>query len=315
MISLTVVRSNLLYNDCHENHIRLIKLRVLRMSTLIERILAGIQYILPQHFLSRIVYALMRSEITWVKNTLIRVISGIAGINRDEALSPHMEDYPCFNAWFTRALKPGVRTFDADPWAFLSPCDGRVSETGSLRRDKILQAKGKDYSLQDLLANDPACNRLEDGYFSTIYLSPRDYHRIHMPIDGRLKRMIHVPGRLFSVAPYTVRQVPGLFARNERVISIFETEYGPMVMVLVGAMLVSSTETVWAGEVTPNRNKDVSVTDYPDGEVTLAKGDEMGRFNMGSTVILLMPNGTVEGLVGLGSGDAVKVGQKLAVLL
>lgn len=285
------------------------------MKLVIERILAGFQYILPQHFLSRIVYALMRCETKWVKNFLIQLISRIAGINADEALSPDPADYASFNAWFTRALKPGARTFDNSPQAFLSPCDGRISETGPLLENRILQAKGKDYSLQDLLANDPVCQQLTDGYFSTIYLSPRDYHRIHMPLSGQLKRMIHVPGRLFSVAPYTARQVLRLFARNERVICIFETEAGPMVMVLVGAMLVSSTETVWAGEITPTKNKNVTVTDYSDQDISLSKGDEMGRFNMGSTVILLMPTATVEGLPELGAGEPVKVGQKLARML
>jgi phosphatidylserine decarboxylase len=281
------------------------------MSTLIEPVLAGFQYILPQHFLSRIVYKLMRCENTWIKNTLISLISRAAGINREEALSPDPADYVSFNAWFTRALKPSARTFDADQQAFLSPCDGRISETGSLEKNRILQAKGKNYTLQDLLADDPLCSQLVDGYFSTIYLSPRDYHRIHMPLTGRLQRMIHVPGRLFSVAPYTARQVPRLFARNERVIAIFNTDVGPLVMVLVGAMLVSSTETVWAGEVTPNKNKDVSITDYPEGDVTLSRGDEMGRFNMGSTVILLAPSGALKSLDSVGAGDVVKVGEKL----
>lgn len=284
------------------------------MKKLTERILAGLQYILPHHALSRVVYAVMRCKTKWVKNTLIRVISSVAGINRDEALSSDMDDYADFNAWFTRELKPGARTFDLEPRAFLSPCDGKISETGSLRRDSILQAKGKDYSLQDLLANDPVCSQLSDGFFSTIYLSPSDYHRVHMPLSGHLERMIHVPGRLFSVAPYTVHLVPGLFARNERVISIFSTEHGPLVMVLVGAMLVSSTETVWAGEVTPSKNKDVTTTDYSAKDIRLAKGDEMGRFNMGSTVILLMPSGTVEGLAELGGGDTVMVGQRLGIL-
>ena len=281
------------------------------MKTVIERLLAGFQYILPQHFLSRIVYALMRSEVTWVKNALIHLISRIAGINADEALSPDPADYVSFNAWFTRALKPGARTFDPDQQSFMSPCDGRISETGSLLENRILQAKGKDYSLQGLLANDPVCSRLTGGYFSTIYLSPKDYHRIHMPLSGHLQRMIHVPGRLFSVAPYTARHVPRLFARNERVVAIFETDSGPLVMVLVGAMLVSSTETVWAGEVTPNKNKGVNVKDYSDENISLGRGDEMGRFNMGSTVILLMPPGALKVLEDLGSGDSVKVGQKL----
>ncbi len=281
------------------------------MKPVIERMLAGLQYILPQHFLSRIVYALMRCQTRWVKNLLIHVISRIAGINYAEALSPDPADYPSFNAWFTRALKPGARTFDPDPHALLSPCDGRISESGVLRENLILQAKGKDYSLQDLLASDPVCEQLSGGHFFTIYLSPKDYHRIHMPMGGRLLRMIHVPGRLFSVAPYTVRQVPRLFARNERVISVFETSSGPLVMVLVGAMLVSSTATVWAGEVTPTKNRDVTVNDYRDQGITLARGDEMGRFNMGSTVILLMPPGTLKSVVELNMGDAVLLGQRL----
>ena len=284
------------------------------MKTVIERILAGIQTILPQHFLSRIVYAVMRCETKWVKNTLIYLISKAAGINVDEALSPDPADYASFNVWFTRALKPDARIFDSSDNAFISPCDGRISETGALEKNRILQAKGKTYTLQNLLANDPVCDELVDGYFSTIYLSPRDYHRIHMPLAGKLARMIHVPGRLFSVAPYTARQVPNLFARNERVISVFNTESGPLVMVLVGAMLVSSTETVWAGEVTPNKNKNVSVKDYTNQDITLSKGVEMGRFNMGSTVILLMPAETLKGNSGLTAGKSVTVGQKLATL-
>jgi len=281
------------------------------MNSVIERIFAGFQYILPQHMLSRIVYALMRCKTVWVKNLLIRQISRMAGINYAEALSPDPADYPSFNAWFTRALKPGARTVDPDPAALLCPCDGRISELGQLRENLILQAKGKDYSLQDLLAGDPICSQLQGGHFFTIYLSPRDYHRVHMPLAGRLQRMIHVPGRLFSVSPYTVRQVPRLFARNERVISIFETDSGPLVMVLVGAMLVSSTETVWAGEVTPNKSRVVTVSEYADDDITLARGAEMGRFNMGSTVILLVPPGTMKETARLGAGDAVLLGQKL----
>ncbi len=284
------------------------------MTTVFERILAGFQYILPQHTLSRMVYAVMRNETVWIKNFLIRAISRIAGIDVEEALSPDPGDYSCFNAWFTRKLQPGARVFDPEPAALLSPCDGRISETGVLNGGRILQAKGKDYSLQDLLANDPVCALLDGGFFSTIYLSPRDYHRVHMPISGLLQSMIHVPGRLFSVAPYTVRQVPGLFARNERVISVFATESGPLVMVLVGAMLVSSTQTVWAGEVTPNDNREVSRTDYRGENISLNRGKEMGRFNMGSTVILLMPRGAVEALPDLAAGDAVQVGQRLATL-
>lgn len=281
------------------------------MKSILERILAGFQYLLPQHFLSRIVYAVMRCETVWVKNLLIRMISRMAGIDYQEARSPDPADYVSFNAWFTRALKPGARPFDPDPRVLLCPCDGRISEAGPLRENRILQAKGKDYSLQDLLAGDTVCDQLQGGCFFTIYLSPRDYHRVHMPLTGRLQRMIHVPGRLFSVAPYTVRQVPRLFARNERVISVFDTDSGPLVMVLVGAMLVSSTETVWAGEVTPTKNRVVTVRSYFDKDITLARGEEMGRFNMGSTVILLMPPGTLKETVELAAGGAVRLGQEL----
>lgn len=280
-----------------------------------ERLFAGLQHILPQHSLSHMVHAFMRIETPWVKDAQIRAMTRLVGIDVDEARSADPADYPCFNAWFTRELKPGARLFDQATNALLSPSDGCISETGTLTGDTILQAKGHDYSLRELLADDPVCGQLESGWFSTIYLSPRDYHRVHMPLTGRLQRMIHVPGKLFSVAPYTVRNVPRLFARNERVISIFETEHGPLAQVLVGAMLVSSMDTVWAGEVTPSGNKKIMRTDYAPGEVSLDKGVEMGRFNMGSTVILVMPPGVAETATGLGAGVPVKVGQRLATLL
>ena len=279
-----------------------------------ERLLAGIQHLLPQHLLSRTVHAFMRIEVRWIKNLQIRVMTRLAGIDAGEALSSDPADYPCFNAWFTRELKPGARHYDDAPEALLCPSDGRVSELGRLSGERILQAKDKHYTLQALLAGDPVCDLLGDGYFATIYLSPRDYHRVHMPLSGKLQRMIHVPGKLFSVAPYTVRQVPGLFARNERVVSIFESPAGPMAVVLVGAMLVSSMETVWAGEVTPSKNKGVSVMDCSDQDISLDKGAEMGRFNMGSTVIVLLPPGVAESLPDLAAGDAVQVGQRLATL-
>ena len=167
--------------------------------------------------------------------------------------------------------------------------------------------------MRHLLAKDPVWALLKNGYFYTIYLSPKDYHRVHMPLTGKLQRMIHVPGSLFSVAPYTTRHIPSLFARNERVINIFATDFGPMVQVLVGAMLVSSIETTWAGEITPTKNKDVCVTNYTE-DITLARGAEMGRFNMGSTVILLLPPGMVAEPVELHPGDEIKAGQPLATM-
>ncbi len=284
------------------------------MKTVIEKLVAGLQYILPQHLLSRIVYNLTHCEYISVKNFLIRLISRLAGINRAEALSADVADYASFNAWFTRELIPAARPFDTSPTTLLCPCDGTISETGGLQHGRILQAKDRHYLVRELLANDPVCSRLADGFFATIYLSPRDYHRVHMPLTGELQRMLHVPGRLFSVAPYTVRQVPRLFARNERVISIFETAQGPMVMVLVGAMLVSSIETVWAGELAPSKRKTIKITDYSNQGISLLKGAEMGRFNMGSTVILLLPSGSVEAQAEVKTDDAVKVGQALATL-
>jgi phosphatidylserine decarboxylase len=282
------------------------------MFAWIERPMAAVQNLLPQHFLSRLVYALMRVETRWIKNLLIRSISRLAGVNWSEALSGRLEDYRHFNAFFTRELRPGVRPFTDDPRILVSPCDGHVSELGQLEDELLLQAKGHRYSLQQLLADDPVFDSLRDGSFLTIYLSPRDYHRVHMPLGGQLQRMIHVPGKLFSVAPYTVRHIPDLFARNERVVSIFETDHGPMAHILVGAMLVASMETVWAGEVTPCKSREVTVTDYRDQDIHLQRGDEMGRFNMGSTVILILPPGTTNWHPDLQAGQPVFLGQDLA---
>ncbi len=196
----------------------------------------------------------------------------------------------------------------------LCPSDGRISELGVLEGDRILQAKGVDYSLEALLANDPCCDNLRGGAFFTIYLSPRDYHRVHMPLDGTLLRMIHVPGRLFSVAPYTVRHIAGLFARNERVVSVFDSEHGPFAQVLVGAMLVSSMATAWAGEITPNRAPASNTTDYAGRGMSLGRGEEMGRFNMGSTVVLVLPPGVARPADGLLPGSPVRMGQCIATL-
>jgi phosphatidylserine decarboxylase len=276
-----------------------------------ERLGAGIQSLLPQHALTAVVYWFMRIRVRWFKNLQIRAFARIAGINREEAASRDLADYPCFNAFFTRALRDGVRPLRQDPRIVLSPCDGRVSEIGALDDDRLLQAKGRHYTLGDLLAGDPACEALRGGGFATIYLSPRDYHRVHMPVGGTLERMIHVPGRLFSVAPYTVRHVPELFARNERVVSVFSTDAGPFALVLVGAMLVGSMETTWAGQVTPSRNREVAVTNYADDAPVLAQGEEMGRFNMGSTVILVFPPGYTTWEEDLLPGDAVMLGERI----
>lgn len=281
---------------------------------LFERIFSGIQYLLPHHFLSSLVHALMRIRFRPVKNLQIWMVGGLAGVDWSEARHQNYSDYVHFNDFFTRELLPGARPLDPDPEAFVSPSDGRISQCGRITQDRILQAKGRSYSLRSLLANDPQAADFVNGFFHTIYLSPKDYHRVHMPMTGTLQRMIHVPGRVFSVAPYTVRQIPDLFARNERVICLFDTTHGPLAVILVGAMLVSSMATVWSGTVTPPRARRVKTGDWSRREITLQRGEEMGRFNMGSTVITLLPANAISQLSDLGPDDEVMMGQKLARL-
>lgn len=285
------------------------------MKALLEILASLGQYLLPQHLLSRVIYRLMRIRVRWIKNFLIRNIAAAVGVDFEEALSSNPDDYACFNDFFTRELKPQARPIDPDSRSLLCPSDGHISEAGMLRKHRIFQAKGHEYDLQSLLANDPVCSALAGGTFCTIYLSPRDYHRVHMPITGDLQRMIHIPGRLFSVAPYTVRRVPRLFARNERVVSIFDSPYGPFAQVLVGAMLVGSMSTVWAGEITPTDQRNLAVTDWSAEGIRLERGQEMGRFNMGSTVILLLPPGACERRdIWPGPGQSVRMGEKLIML-
>jgi phosphatidylserine decarboxylase len=281
---------------------------------LLESILAGIQYLLPHHLLSSMVHWFMRIRIKTIKNVQIALISEVAGVDWSESKLRSASDFENFNAFFTRELTSGARPIDPNPSSFVSPSDGKISQCGRLTSDRILQAKGQHYSCRGLLANDPAARNFHNGFFHTIYLSPGDYHRVHMPMDGHLKRMIHVPGRLFSVAPYTVHRVPGLFTRNERVISLFETNHGPMAIILVGAMLVSSMETTWAGVITPPRGKRVTTGDWSRRNIRLEKGQEMGRFNMGSTVILLLPATAVSMLADYDTDDIVVMGQKLGRL-
>jgi phosphatidylserine decarboxylase len=281
---------------------------------LFDKLLSGLQHLLPHHLLSRLVYAFMRIRLSPVKNTQITLIGSLVGVEWNEAKIENISDFEHFNAFFTRELAKGARTIDPEPLSFICPSDGRISQCGRITNDRVLQAKGRHYSIRSLLANDPASAQFTNGFFHTIYLSPRDYHRVHMPMDGQLQRMIHVPGRLFSVAPYTVRQVPNLFARNERVISLFDTTHGPLAMVLVGAMLVSSMETVWSGVVTPPRGRKIARGDWSRRDIKLKKGEEMGRFNMGSTVILLLPPGAVSSIEHYESGDNVVMGQRLGRL-
>jgi len=246
------------------------------------------QYILPHHALSQIMSKLTHCENKAWKNLFIKQIIRHYGVNMDEALEPDINAYLSFNDFFTRKLKPGVRPLSIETNAIACPADGAVSQAGDITDGEIFQAKGKSFTATDLLGGDATrAEPFNDGIFTTIYLSPKDYHRLHMPLTGTLREMVHIPGRLFSVNPATVNSVPGLFARNERVAAIFDTDSGPMALILVGAIFVSSVETVWHGMVTPPSISSVQSWQYGDDAPTLKIGEEMGRFNMGSTIIVL----------------------------
>lgn len=270
-------------------------------------------YPLPQHLISRIIYFLTRRR-TRLKNPAIRWFIRRFKIDMSEAIEQDIKRYPTFNAFFTRAIKPELRPVASEPEAIASPVDGIISQLGNIDGGRIIQAKGHDYSALELLGGRNEWARtFENGRFITLYLAPSNYHRIHMPHDGRLRHMLHVPGRLFSVAPHTVRAVPRLFARNERVIAYFDGTMGPFVLALVGALNVAAIETAWHGLVTPPQSKSIRQYDYADKKIALGKGEEMGRFNMGSTVILLTPP-QLAWEPSLQPGQAIKMGQRLATV-
>ncbi|ABV35399.1 Phosphatidylserine decarboxylase [Shewanella sediminis HAW-EB3] len=256
-----------------------------------DKIKIALQYMMPKHLISRLVGKLAAAELGSITTAAIKWFIKQYKIDMSEAAQSEPEAYTTFNNFFTRALKPGIRPLFDDKDYIVHPVDGAISQCGPIKGDQIFQAKGHEYSSLALLGNQADdAKRFEDGDFATIYLAPKDYHRIHMPIKGTLSKMTYVPGDLFSVNPLTAENVPGLFARNERVVALFETEIGPMAMVLVGATIVASIETVWAGTVTPPAGKKVFTWDYPtEGPdvITLDKGDEMGRFKLGSTVVML----------------------------
>jgi phosphatidylserine decarboxylase len=268
-------------------------------------------YFLPHHFMSRIVYRLTRMKSSKLP-FVIKQFSKKFKVNLSEALIQDVTQFKTFNEFFTRELKPDARLIAEGENILTCPVDGTISQFGEISNDRIFQAKGHDYSALELLGGDSDLARpFENGQFCNIYLSPRDYHRIHMPCDGTLTHQIHVPGRLFSVAPFTVKTVPRVFARNERVVALFDTPFGKMAMVLVGAMNVAAIETVWDGLVTPPKGKTISTRTYADNEVTLGKGEEMGRFNMGSTVILLLENNNLEWDAVLEPEKTVRLGMSI----
>ena len=273
------------------------------------------QYLIPQHLLSRTMHRLTRLPAGGIKDAIVRRFIDHFGIDMSEAMEPDPSVYPTFNAFFTRALHPDARPVCVDTDSIASPVDGAVSQLGAIEQGRIFQAKGHDFSLTTLLGGEPAdAKPFEGGSFATLYLSPRDYHRIHIPMDAVLRRMIYVPGRLFAVKPSTVRSVPGLFARNERVVCIFDTDSGPMAMILVGAIFVGSIETVWSGELTPTRTRQRRSWDYHDQAPKFARGDEVGRFNMGSTVILLFGADTINWNGDLHPGSRIRMGECIAHL-
>lgn len=269
------------------------------------------QYLVPQHALSRLAGRLANARTSWFKNLFIRWFIRRYGVNMDEAANPDPAAYACFNAFFTRALRPGARPLPEQAGAIACPADGVVSACGAIHAGSLLQAKGKTFSLAALLGGSEAdASPFRDGAFVTVYLSPKDYHRVHMPCAGTLKKMTYVPGKLFSVNQVTCDNIDDLFARNERVVCLFDTAAGPMALVLVGAMIVAGIETVWSGRVAP-ATRGPSETDYGNRQppVSLGCGEEMGRFLLGSTVIVAFGPGAVAWQDGLAAGSAVRMGE------
>ena len=268
---------------------------------------------LPQHALSRLVYLLTRIEFKPFKNLLIRLFIHAFHVDMSIAEQENPDDYKSFNAFFTRKIKKGVRKKITDDNFILSPIDGAISQIGYINKYQLLQAKNKNYTLEQLLGGDSdLADDFLNGSFATLYLSPRDYHRIHMPVTGRLIKSIYVPGNLFPVNQIGVENVEQLFSRNERFISIFETRLGLMAQIMIGAVLVGSMETVWLGEITPSKKRELTVTEYTENPIKLNQGEEFGRFNMGSTVILLFQKEKLLWLPDIKKDHPIEVGQLLA---
>ena len=269
------------------------------------------QYALPKRALTTLAGKFASARLGGLTTSVIRWFVGRYNVNMAEAANPDIASYTSFNDFFTRALKPGARPLaSAD---LICPVDGASSQFGPIAKDQVFQAKGHTYSTTALVGGDAeAAARFDNGHFATLYLSPRDYHRIHMPCAGELTRMVHVPGDLFSVNPTTARGVPGLFARNERVVCFFESAQGPFVLVLVGATIVGSMATVWHGQINPPRTGTLRQWDYAKGQVSLQQGEEMGRFLLGSTVVMLFPQGPLQFNPQWAPMRAIQLGEAMA---
>jgi len=277
-----------------------------------QEVLTKLQYILPHHTLSKMMSKLTHCENKIWKNLFIKQIIKHYGVDMNEALEQDINSFKSFNDFFTRELNPAVRPLTTTPNAIACPADGSVSQAGKINDGEIFQAKGKSFTATDLLGGDPArAEPFNNGIYTTIYLSPKDYHRLHMPLTGTLREMVHIPGRLFSVNTATTQSVPGLFARNERVAALFDTDAGPMALVLVGAIFVSSIETVWHGVVTPPSITSVRSWKYHENAPVLKIGQEMGRFNMGSTIIVLFGNNKAKWDSNFAAEKVVRLGEHI----
>ena len=277
-------------------------------------LLTTLTHALPHRLLSSMARSLAYSRSPRVSRWLIDTVTRKFEVNLAEAANPDPRSYPSFNAFFTRALAPGARVADADPRTLLMPADGRISQLGPIEDGRIFQATGQSFTAAELLGDAAAAEPFANGLFATVYLSPRDYHRVHMPWSGTLRETVHVPGRLFSVGPAAVAHVPRLFARNERLVCHFDTDFGPMVQVMVGALLVSGVETVWSGEEIPAYGDRITRKDWRGKGITLERFAEMARFNYGSTVIVLLPPGVAQFDPALKAESPVRMGQALARL-
>jgi len=279
-----------------------------------DKLLVLLTRLLPARLMGSFVYLLTRSRRPWLKNALIRGFLQLYDVNTAEAAHPIPDGYATFNEFFTRELKPGSRPLNAHPDQLLSPADGTIAQTGQASNGQLLQAKGMHFSAAALLADSVLAGKLANAPFATVYLAPYNYHRVHMPLTGRLMQTLFVPGKLYSVNARTTATIPNLYALNERLVCEFETERGPFALVLVGAINVASMTTAWGGEIFPTGDAHVLHTNYADQEIELAQGDYMGHFNMGSTVVMIGPHAGCTWNAVLRPGQAVQMGTTLGTL-
>lgn len=283
------------------------------MTKLMDFIKVTPQYFIPKHLLSAMMHWFMQVETPWIKNGIIKLLTKVYGINVSEAADENFDNYPHFNAFFTRALKTDARPIDERENCWVSPVDGLISQSTHIEGNKIIQAKCHHYTVEALVGGDiEYAKTFRNGDAAVIYLSPKDYHRIHMPVTAKLLSMTYVPGDLFAVNPATVRNIEGLFARNERLVIRFESDHGPFCLIMVGAIFVGSMETVWEGKITPEYSPTIQHWDYTEQNLSFEKAQEIGRFNMGSTVVLLTPDGQLPELGKISINTPIQMGQHLA---